>query len=657
MAISLQELGDQVQAARKEKGLTQDSLAKSLGAHVNRSHVAHLEQGLRVPNDQVLTDICTKLGVPRKYWEPFTDPGYRKRLEFEEALSELLGHPVTLRFLDEHADAVADGEVAAFFGKPRTAAQALDALNSLLVFYGATPMSSEFFGRYFQVDATKSTDAFMQGVRKFQMEAIRLFSTFAEAYRTMNRQGELQLHRTPLRPRDVSSYHSREPWNDIEEVPEDRLPDLGYISAREARKEKNERDLLASFLRELADKVELKRGSAVDDYSEKKRRKMGSLLRKFESRLEHDFISPLFAPDADALRREADAIAPKADHDLNRIAETQAQAQRNLARYLSADHLDVYVATSMRVNADFVSVSRFTNALFSHPDVKPLNLRYFNPTQSWIDDRVAKGLVEALMLRRSSLTVYMAQKGDTFGKDSEASVALGQGKAVIVFVPKLNFRDIDSELIWAKTTAQLQEDIAREGSEDDKEPDPTMDQEALVSRLLLLRLQQLDDDALVELVREHWADFDLYGEDHRIQDLKLRERYRSWLDDVLVGRNPALSGDLKRHIVGTLTAVAVRFEGRSKVFREVHPLALQVILSTGVLNGMLVARSVDACAKLVESLTKNELEFALRPEADNYRLVETTTGSTARVISRHTLITNAFATFYAKTTSSEDQSK
>ena len=70
-----------------------------------------------------------------------------------------------------------------------------------------------------------------------------------------------------------------------------------------------------------------------------------------------------------------------------------------------------------------------------------LNLRYFNPTQSWIDDRIAKGLVEALMLRRATVTIYMAQKTDTFGKDSEASVALGQGRPVIVYVPKTDCRE------------------------------------------------------------------------------------------------------------------------------------------------------------------------------------------------------------------------
>jgi transcriptional regulator with XRE-family HTH domain len=649
MAVLLQELGDQIRAARKDQSFTQEELADRLSTRVNRSHIAHLEQGRRIPSeDGILDEICRELRVPQKFWQPFTDPSYQKRLGFEEALSELVGRPVTLRFVDEHSDMVANKAIDSFFSRTRNKEQALDALNSLLVFYGVAPMVPEFFDRYLQVESTKSTEAFKRGVEKFQMEAIRLFSTFEEAYRSMNRPGELVRHLRPLESRDVSVYHNREPWSEIEEVPEVRLPDLGYISAKEARKERNERDILAGFLQELADKVAASGRGAVDSYSEKKRRKMGSLLRKFESRIEHDFISPLFTPDADALRREAEAIAPKGDQDLDRIAETQAQAQRNLARYLAADHLDVYVATSMRVDADFVSVNRFSKELFSHPDVKPLNLRYFNPTQSWIDDRVAKGLVEALMLRRSSLTVYMAQKSDTFGKDSEASVALGQGKAVIVFVPKLTFREIDSEKIWTMSRADLEREIAQEGSEDDREPDPTMDQDALVSRLLTLRLQCLEDADFPSLVRAHWADFDLYGEDQRIQDLSLREMYRKWLDKVIRHEvNESIPQELMTQVIGILVAVAVRFEGRAKLFRDIHPLALQIILSTGVLNGMLVARSVDTCAKLIESLIKNELSFTLHFKADNYLLVEKLTASTARVISRHTLITNAFSAFYS----------
>ena len=56
------------------------------------------------------------------------------------------------------------------------------------------------------------------------------------------------------------------------------------------------------------------------------------------------------------------------------------------------------------------------------------------------------------MLKRAGVTVYMAQKSDTFGKDSEASAALGQGKPVIVYVPKMT---VGNNVVDTETLCQL----------------------------------------------------------------------------------------------------------------------------------------------------------------------------------------------------------
>jgi transcriptional regulator with XRE-family HTH domain len=650
VAISLQELGDQVKAARDDRKLSAAQLAEAISPPTNRSAVSHLEQGRRLGDPDVLQRICTFLSIPQKYWRPFLDETYRIRLEFEEALSELVGRPVTLRYHDEHATAVAQRAIVSLFQSTLTDRQSWEALNSILVYYDVSPMSEQFFTRYFNEDATKSTASLLLAVQRFQTEAIRLFSTFGEAYGRLNEPGALDEHLLPLAVRRIDSYRNRRAWDAVEVIPADRLSDLGYISAARARQESEERQMLADFLVELADKISKDGKGAIASYSEKKRRKMGSLLRKFQSQFEHDLLSPLFSPDSDAIRREAAALAPKNSGDLDRIEATQAQAQRNLSRYLSADYLDVYIATSMRSDADFVSVSRFTGDLFAHDDVRPFKLRYFDPTQSWIEDRVAKGLVEALMLRRSSMTIYMAQKTDTFGKDSEASVALGQGKPVLVFVPRLYWPngDLDSEEMGRKPRSEVERLLAVEGEADDKEPDPTVDLQSLLARLLTIRLKRIRADILAELVRHHWADFDLYGEDHRIEEPEERGAYRSWLDAaVRRASNDPPTDVVRNHLIGILVAVTVRFEARARLFREQHPLALQVILSSGVLNGILVARSVDACAKLVSALIRNELSLKLEDDEHNYRLVETTTGSTIRVISRHTLIVNAFGAFYA----------
>lgn len=649
MSITLQELGDLVAKTRAERKLSQDALASKIGAPVNRSMVAHFEQGLRVPPPESLAKICRELGVPEQIWTQFQDPELQKRLHFEASLSEMVGQHVSLRFHDSLVAEAAHKAILRLLSTDLTLAQALDALNTVLVFYGVERVEPPFFSHFLGPDAFKSPEVFEKRVREYQAQAIRLYSTFRVAYLALRAARDMQQALAPLDTRRDDAYRGRIPWDTIETIDDARLPDLGYISAEKVQKEQAERQAVSKFLRELAEKIRGQGRAAVDSYGEKKRRQMDSLLRKFGTSLQHGFLSPLFVPDSDALLREADSLAPKAAGDIALMASTQQTAQRNLARYLSADHMDVYLATSMRVDADFVSVNSFVASLFAHDDIRPLKLRYFNPTQSWIEDRIAKGVVEALMLRRADFTIYMAQKSDTFGKDSEASVALGQGKPVIVYVPKLLIPEanLDSEALSMKPREELRRILLAEGAADDRENDETMDDQSLVARIVTLRLQAATPSQIADAARRHWADFDLYGEANRIEDPALREAYRKWLDGVTRRRGAEeLPEPLREHFLRILVAVTARFEQRAQTFRVIHPLALQVILSTGVLNGMLVVRSVESCATLLHQLILNKLELELVVDEDNYKLIERSTRSTLRVISRHKLIANAFAAFY-----------
>ena len=118
---------------------------------------------------------------------------------------------------------------------------------------------------------------------------------------------------------------------------------------------------------------------------------------------------------------------------------------------------------------------------------------------------------------------------------------------------------------------------------------------------------------MAEAAQKHWADFDLYGEDLRIETPDDRATYRGWLDSVVKGvALPDPPATIRERLLSILVATALRFERRAKMFREIHPLALQVILSSGgVLNGILVARSVGSCAERIRALIKNELELDL----------------------------------------------
>ena len=60
-----------------------------------------------------------------------------------------------------------------------------------------------------------------------------------------------------------------------------------------------------------------------------------------------------------------------------------------------------------------------------------------------------------------------------------------------------------------------------------------------------------------------------------------------------------------------------------------------------------MARSVESCGTLLRKVFENSLDLELVRGEDSYRLIERTTKSTIRVISKHRLLGNAFASYYA----------
>ena len=144
---------------------------------------------------------------------------------------------------------------------------------------------------------------------------------------------------------------------------------------------------------------------------------------------------------------------------------------------------------------------------------------------------------------------------------------------------------------------------------DEEDADETMDDEALVAGILKASLEQQEDSEICTCVQRYWADFDLYSETQRFKAAS-RENYRSWLDQVISGNEDSgVPDELRASLIEALVATTINYERRAKVFREVHPLALQVILSTGVLNGILVARTVDQCAAVLEGIIGNRLDL------------------------------------------------
>jgi hypothetical protein len=272
--------------------------------------------------------------------------------------------------------------------------------------------------------------------------------------------------------------------------------------------------------------------------------------------------------------------------------------KKNQQSYLVSDHLDVYVATSMRERHEFQMVHQLTHEIFAHERLAELKLRYFDPTQAYCKNRIDKGLAEALMLKRAKCTIYFAQEADTLGKDSELASTLAQGKPVIAFIPDPGPDYAERLLVDLKRTY------------------PKHTERSLI----------LDHLRLVE-PKAAWV------------DASVREWVNSPDTFDIAASKARLQQAIKRH-----------YDGRARVLCEDHPLGIQVNLTNGVANGVLVVRTVAKCAELVRRIMLRELEFEIEDlELDGMKyayLRETVSGCIFRVVTGDKMLTNAFWNFY-----------
>lgn len=269
-----------------------------------------------------------------------------------------------------------------------------------------------------------------------------------------------------------------------------------------------------------------------------------------------------------------------------------ARARVNHAAYLASDHLDVYVATSMRQRAEFRAIASITHDIFER--LADLNLRYFDPTQAYCINRIDKGLAEALMLRRAACTIYLAQESDTLGKDSELASTLAQGKPVVAFIPQATAEFVDAHLRnIAETDAAMSD-----------------------SQRMLSQLRVFDPGAA-------WSD----------------SQVRGWCEDPERADLDELHGMLCQKM-------RAHYDKRAETLRNDHPLGIQVNLATGVATGVLVVRSIDDCADVVRRILTRQLEFDIVEDESHIALREKISGCVFRVVTKDQMLTNSFWNHY-----------
>jgi hypothetical protein len=280
--------------------------------------------------------------------------------------------------------------------------------------------------------------------------------------------------------------------------------------------------------------------------------------------------------------------------------------------------MDVYFATSMRKAWEYQDLYGFIERLMESAELTELDLRYFDPTQAYTDNRVNKGLVEALMLKRARCTVYSVQDTDTLGKDSELASTLAQGKPVIAYIPDLNPDERAKQLV-SENPATILERLRFVLYADEQLAQRLTDEElALVDRV---------QDALIEYCAK-----------------------RIWLsitdEDAVNLLRQTLGPNLEAFCRVVARSEKAVYDKRARTLKESHPLALQVNLETGVANGVLVVRTIPECSTLLRCILLSSMEFSLKENDGMWSLEEQISGCIYRVVTGDRKLNNCFWNFY-----------
>lgn len=485
-------------------------------------------------------------------------------------------------------------------------------LNELLLLVGKNRVEEPFFNVFFSPCTVGSLSA---SVERFQKTALLLYGNFIFAYRTLSRiteRGRLEskLDNIMCDPNVIEQQFRGRAGKiiDIDLLPEKLTPFVGYVSGPrltgEYKRSKDLQDVLSSrqhtSWEDLIEEVDTQKKDRELPELQKIIGKYRTTDSSHTVETFRNFIAESTAK-LDELRQEAD--------------RAQARATRNQNTYLTWDLMDVYFATSMRETWEYFGLYRFINDLMKSDFLSDLNLRYFDPTQSFTKNRINKGLVEALMLKRAQCTVYSIQDNDTLGKDSELASTLAQGKPVIAYVEHVDVEKREAELYCG--------DLAM-----------------LRGRLNIILSAGEVRDRMTPEVQETAGDVHAFVVEQIWQGLPDSERDEAY--------RKTHSASLRALCHFVATEEARLYDKRADLLKGKHPLAIQVNLDTGVANGLLVVREVSKCAELLRRILLKSMEFDLVEDDDAWTLNERISGSIFRVVTKDQTLSNSFWNFYLR---------
>jgi hypothetical protein len=481
-------------------------------------------------------------------------------------------------------------------------------LNDILMLVDQFPVSEAFFKLILSSGKVQITfDELKKGIVRFEGLALLLFGNVRFAYRQLRTLDESALKKE-LKGLDIAGtailkreFNPRRRGLPLPSPINSKLTwHLGYIASSKISRDIRMYAAMGIVLGFGSKKAYL----ATQDPRERSRE--SKLLDRLIARLQKSKEWKALYPDFESVKDEMDRVQATID-------KSRKDGFRNTSHYLALDYMDIYVATSMRESWEFEDVHSITKEVFKHREIARLNLRYFDPTQSFLDNRVDKGLVEALMLKRARCTIYMAQETDTFGKDSELATTLAQGKPVIVFVPQVNLQSY-ARAAFRRPLAYLQRRLPQLLAED-RIPSK------YVPDVLTFLQKTAAFDPFFKMIGEEEV---LFVQEHKLAADKLR------MCKVLA--------EVEKEL----------FDGRASSLQRSHPLGIQVHLVSGVANGVLVVRSVQECAHVLRRLLTNTCRFYFDRDREPgiLCLIETVSNSPYRVMTENSTVSNAFWSRY-----------
>ncbi|HYR94289.1 MAG TPA: hypothetical protein VEP48_08810 [Methylomirabilota bacterium] len=471
-------------------------------------------------------------------------------------------------------------------------------LNQALLFGGQPPVSEDFYNAFF-IEAASDAEL-LEGIVQFRAYAMLAFGNFRFAFRRLaqlTREGiERELGDYALGPAQWSERYEARPHGTTlvttKDLGREKRWYLGYVSSRLLTRDQ-------SMLEAL--RLRHRKAALPGDASQ--------VLTDLYTAVTDEQLAqwPL-----DRLEETERLLTTSSKERVNAVREGRA----NTVAYLAAQHIDVYVATSMRESWEYEATVDLLESLFGKkaiPEAKrlqELDVTYFDPTVSDARSRIDKGLVEGLMLRRGRATIYMVQETDTLGKDSELASTLAQGKPVIAYVPSPTHDTLIAELAASPLRRTFK-------------------------RMLMLASDGLLEgaDAFAQLRADFVPTFQL----DREEESEFKDAHKDELAKL-------------SHAVAAAEIAALN--RRADLLVLTHPLALQLELSSGVAQGILVARTPARCAELLQQVLLNDLPYSIDDVEDRGVPIGTFLNVTGepttpyRVVTADPVLSNAFWQLY-----------